>query len=155
MGMFDDLVCEYPLPKGFEEFRGKRFQTKDLDNALLTFVITEEGKLLRHSVRYEDHPTIRQWDHLLEWWKPAQVPVEEVRAEVPFHGDVEFIGSRYVGRRREKMGAGWASVPLRERVTFRARFTNGSLARIDVLEDQRGKYDGVERDDEWEVSDDL
>ena len=47
MGMYDDIVCKYPLPlpedtKGFVPLR---FQTKDLDNALDCYEIREDGTL--------------------------------------------------------------------------------------------------------------
>ena len=47
MGMYDDIVCKYPLPlpedtKGFVPLK---FQTKDLDNALDCYEIREDGTL--------------------------------------------------------------------------------------------------------------
>ena len=47
MGMYDDIVCKYPLPlpedtKGFVPLR---FQTKDLDNAFDCYEISEDGTL--------------------------------------------------------------------------------------------------------------
>ncbi len=147
MGMFDYLVCEHTLPEGFAEFQNSDFQTKSLENAMNVYVITKEGQLVQHIVHYEDHRTIREFNGLGRAWNPARVPVREERIPLPFHGDIEFGGSRFAGRRREKMGRGWASVPLREHVEFRARFTQGKLSRIDVLEDERGKYDDVEKEE--------
>lgn len=146
--MFDEVVCEYPLPDGFEEFQDKGFQTKDLDNAMLVYVITTDGRLWRHQVIYEDHPTIREYSTLLERWLPARVPVREERIPILHHGDVDLYTSRFAGRRREKMGDAWASVPLHESVELSARFTDGVLSRIYTTEDQRGKYDGAEKEEE-------
>jgi len=44
MGMFDNIVCEHPLPDGFKPTIP--FQTKDLCNELTTFTITVDGKLV-------------------------------------------------------------------------------------------------------------
>ena len=43
MGMFDYVECRYPLPTNLAP--GAAFQTKDLTNLLLHYVITEEGRL--------------------------------------------------------------------------------------------------------------
>ena len=43
MGMFDYLECRYPLPTNLTP--GGAFQTKDLTNALMRYVITEDGRL--------------------------------------------------------------------------------------------------------------
>jgi hypothetical protein len=55
MGMYDDIVCKYPLPlpedtKGFVPLR---FQTKDLDNALDCYEIREDGTLWLHECERE------------------------------------------------------------------------------------------------------
>ena len=145
MGMFDTVVCEHPLPDGFEGFRG--FQTKDLGSTMGLYVITEGGRLVEHVVRYEDHPTIREWHPFLGRWRPARVPVREKRVDQEHHGDLLFYGSRHVGRERQEWEARDGSttavdVPLRENAEFRARFTEGQLVRIDALPDERGKHSG-------------
>ena len=66
MGMYDDIVCKYPLPlpedsKGFVPLR---FQTKDLDNALDCYEIREDGTLwLRECEREytEGNPDDKTW----------------------------------------------------------------------------------------------
>ena len=47
MGMFDDIVCKYPLPlpEDNKGFKSVGFQTKDLDNALDLYEIREDGTL--------------------------------------------------------------------------------------------------------------
>ena len=47
MGMYDDIVCKYPLPLP-EDTKGyvpDRFQTKDLENLLNLYEIREDGTL--------------------------------------------------------------------------------------------------------------
>ena len=49
MGMFDWLICEYPLPgKPFTTAPAHRFQTKSFDCTLSTFRITYDGRLVLH-----------------------------------------------------------------------------------------------------------
>lgn len=45
MGLFDEIVCDYPLPGTPPEFigPGHRFQTKDLDCDMSTYRIAEDG----------------------------------------------------------------------------------------------------------------
>jgi hypothetical protein len=47
MGMYDDIVCKYPLPlpEDTKGFNPCGFQTKDLDNALDCYEIREDGTL--------------------------------------------------------------------------------------------------------------
>lgn len=47
MSMFDDLICEYPLPDGET---ATTFQTKSFDRALDVYKITEKGELLHPNI---------------------------------------------------------------------------------------------------------
>jgi hypothetical protein len=48
MGMFDTIICEYPLPGNPPDFvKGASFQTKDLDRTLNTFTLNSDGCLLQ------------------------------------------------------------------------------------------------------------
>ena len=78
MGMYDDIVCKYPLPlpedtKGFVPLR---FQTKDLDNALDCYEIREDGTLwLRECEReYTDgNPKGKTWSEKIGSVKETKV----------------------------------------------------------------------------------
>jgi hypothetical protein len=52
MGMFDYVKCEAPLPNGAVH-PDDNFQTKDLDRQLDTYVITKDGRLVRHEAPRE------------------------------------------------------------------------------------------------------
>lgn len=48
MGMFDEIVCEYPLPDGWTQPPGTVFQTKDTEDQYLTrFTLGEDGRIRR------------------------------------------------------------------------------------------------------------
>lgn len=48
MGLFDEIVCEYPLPDGWVPPQGTVFQTKDTDDQYLArFTLGEDGRLRR------------------------------------------------------------------------------------------------------------
>jgi len=73
MGMFDTVLCEYPLPDA--RHQDLDFQTKDLECLLDTYIITREGRLVQQA-------TNRGWgadlDHDVEW---------------PLHGDIRIYTS--------------------------------------------------------------
>jgi hypothetical protein len=58
MGMFDYVICEYPLPRNAPKYAvGAQFQTKDTESQYLeTYVITKEGRLIHRAVKYENIP---------------------------------------------------------------------------------------------------
>lgn len=66
MGMYDDIVCKYPLPlpEDTKGFHPCGFQTKDLENALDCYEIREDGTLwLRECEREytEGNPDGKTW----------------------------------------------------------------------------------------------
>lgn len=54
MGMFDDVRVEYPLPD--KEAQDDDFQTKDLDCLMDAYVITKDGRLVKHEWDTEETP---------------------------------------------------------------------------------------------------
>lgn len=105
MGMFDEVLCLYPLPGGAPQ--QKVWQTKDFEMPYLEkYTITEDGRLLKH---------VGQFDS----------PAEEIS---DFHGDLNFYGGNYSGSSwrgyltdDDKRGEWWS---------FVARFTSGRLTRL-------------------------
>lgn len=72
MGMFDDVVCEVPLPDGKP---GKYFQTKDFAAPYLEkYTITAEGRLFR------DDP----------WWQREKGVAPAPPTDMDFHGVLNF-----------------------------------------------------------------
>lgn len=132
MGMFDDLRCEYPLPR--PEMQGRTFQTKSLECFMWKYSITAEGRLVCHPHRLEPNP---------EWVAPAPDnksflalagmfrSVPEPAYDTNHHGDIYFYdfdtadGGRWVDGKYDPGNL----------ITFRARFTEGQLTSIIVVDD--------------------
>ncbi len=56
MGLFDEIVCEYPLPDGWVPPPGTIFQTKDTeDQYLVRFTLDSEGVLRRATGESVEH----------------------------------------------------------------------------------------------------
>lgn len=72
MGLFDTVCCKYPLP--VVAHQGLEFQTKDLERALGSYTITQDGRLIRHPY----HRAGPGLDRDIEW---------------PLHGDVQIYTS--------------------------------------------------------------
>jgi hypothetical protein len=85
MGMFDYVDCKYPLPDA-PPVQGDRFQTKDFEDRLLLYIITEDGRLLVETFDYYD-VVERDKDPL--GFGGLQRAGERTE-EVPFHGDFNF-----------------------------------------------------------------
>jgi hypothetical protein len=107
MGMFDEIICEYPLPR--PELQHIVFQTKDLDCTLARNTITKDGRL-----------RIETWEyvHRDEPSAPFGFVLDRVNwqegIEEDYHGDLFFY------HWDETIGM----------ITFRARFNEGHLTSI-------------------------
>jgi hypothetical protein len=85
MGMYDDIVCKYPLPlpEDTKGFHPCGFQTKDLENALDCYEIREDGTLwLRECEReyIDGDPKGKTWSDKIGlvketkvWWTPVKI----------------------------------------------------------------------------------
>lgn len=119
MGMFDYVRVEMPLP-GFNCVPDKDvlFQTKDLTNAMETYVITDSGELYREDC---DYTFVDDSEHLLGGYI-QEIPNTTRREYLTdHHGDIVFYIS---GKDIPGIGTGW--------VDYVARFTNGKLSRISM-----------------------
>lgn len=130
MGMYDEIRCEYPLPRtGYRVLPGHTFQTKDLECLLDKYTITAGGFLVLHREVWEPVPEEERPHYgSPEWEKPLGKWIGSMRAvpmgdeEVPHHGDILFYDSFRVE------GEGGRRVWLE----YKARFTEGFLSRIEV-----------------------
>jgi hypothetical protein len=112
MGLYDYLRCEYPLPEGAPV---DGYQTKDTPAQFLErYTITADGRLMERRVELEwiDDP-----GRGLIGGYFAAVPGTGEWVEIPLHGDLWFYDGEW---------------------EFRARFTEGRIARIEQVERDGG-----------------
>ena len=132
MGMFDDIKCKKELPLNEElktlsiKWDEVGFQTKDLENCLLHYTISDDGRLLEHVVEQEYvHYTEeekkskdrRPWD----LYKDIIIK-NEYDKEVDHHGIVNFYTSVEITDTEDA----W--------VEFNAFFVYGKLDKIELLQ---------------------
>ena len=101
MGMYDDIVCKYPLPlpEDTKGFHPCGFQTKDLENALDCYEIREDGTLwLRECEReYTDgDPKGKTWSEKIGivketkvWWTPVKI-TKSINMYTYQHGEGQY-----------------------------------------------------------------
>lgn len=111
MGMFDNVVFENDIPD--PELRDREWQTKSLENAMLAYRVTPEGKLMvtRKEYRSREDP-----ESFLGWTLEA---VREWEEEVDHHGVIEA----YTFQRLED--------DSHKETLYRLFFTYGQLDRLE------------------------
>ncbi len=118
--MFDYIKCEYPLP--ILEMRGRTFQSKSLECLMETYLISKEGRLLEKREIWEK--TGKQiHNEFLHINEDEYVVKETLLDDTNYHGDVYF----YDFRVPEDVDS--------HLVTFKARFTNGTVESIDEVKE--------------------
>jgi hypothetical protein len=127
MGMFDSIRCDYPLPLPLEvvdklpDIYEEEFQTKDFENFLDYYILTEGGELLFHKKKYE-------WrDDDSSFLKGYMEVVEEEIVPHPFHGLVEFYCCKTIYSDESKLSGYYVSID------YIAKFDNGRLDSLEVL----------------------
>ena len=147
MGMFDDIKCKKELPLS-EELKTLQikwdevgFQTKDLENCLLHYTISEDGRLLENKQE-------REYTHYTEeerkqkgrkpWGLYKNVIIKnEYDEEVSHHGVINFYTNVDYTDNEEF----W--------VEFNAYFIYGKLDRIELFKCDKQKSRAVYHK-EWE-----
>ena len=100
MGMFSYIKCKKELPLTDElkslsvKWNETQFQTKDLDNCLENYIISEDGELLEEVIEYEytyyTEEEKKQKDH--KPWnivKDQKITKQETK-KIDFHGKITF-----------------------------------------------------------------
>lgn len=135
MGMFDNIVCHYPLPDGFDA-ASLEWQTKDTDAQWLdTYTITAEGRLVHTETDAEIVPEAeRPFPNATDWRKAcgSMRMVNPREVDTNYHGDLYFYGNNLSG---SMGGVGYTTSddkPWRGR-GYVARFTNGTVQSITVV----------------------
>lgn len=137
MSMFDDITCKKELPLNEElktlpvKWEEVGFQTKDLENCMLKYTISEDGRLLEHIVDREyiyytkeekKHKHIKPWD----LYKEVIIKGERDE-EVNHHGVVTFYSD--VDYTEEENF--W--------IEFNAYFVYGKLDKINLIKCEKRK----------------
>ena len=122
MGMYDNVICGYPLPGNPPSWTvGYVFQTKDLGSMLDQYTITPDGYLIWHRTEQrliEDESAVLGFrNELIRAWDEP----------VAFHGEFNFYtsGSK-TGSDHHEGHPVW--------LEYKARFTNGRLDWILLVE---------------------
>lgn len=127
--MFDNINCEYPLPVSKElieledfDIYEAEFQTKDLENALELYTITEDGDLIRKKIQYE---WVDDDEAFLKGYMKV-VSSEDIKEN--FHGIIEFYC--YEQLRKEVEGK---TKETSVTVDYEAKFIDGKLSSIELV----------------------
>lgn len=111
MGMFDYIKCELMLPDA--SMQGEReFQTKSLENVMVTYVITAKGELYKEQWDYE---WVNDDNHFFKGYSKRVDGSYRRNYLTDYHGDIMFYNSSTDGKK-------WRD--------YYARFTDGRLTRM-------------------------
>ena len=137
MSMFDDITCKKELPLNEElktltiKWDEVGFQTKDLENCLLHYTISEDGRLLEHVeereyVHYTKEEKKQKNRKPWDFYKDVIIK-NEYDKEIQHHGVVNFYTSVDYTDEEEF----W--------VEFNAYFVYGKLDRIELFKCEKQK----------------
>ena len=108
MGMFDTVVCYYPLPD--TDLLGHSFQTKSLDSLLENYTITPAGRLIYHAEvrepQQDETAPLGFYLRVVDFWDE----------DTEFHGELEI---------HDQIGDEWYE--------YIVHFTYGQLEKIRCL----------------------
>jgi hypothetical protein len=137
MGMFDNIKIKAPLPLTEElkklniDWANATFQTKDLDNCLSDYFITESGELKEEVTAYEytyyteeeiKSKSFRPWNFI----KESKIK-NQYQKQVDFHGKITFYELFEVSEEEDI----W--------VDFEAFFIYGKLDKINLIKTEKQK----------------
>lgn len=133
MGMFSYIKCKKELPLNDEiktlnvKWEDVEFQTKDLDNCLDNYTITENGELLEDVVEREYTYYTEEEKKKLKGWhfiKDEKI-IKEYSKDVNYHGTIRFYELFDLNEEEDI----W--------VEFDAHFVYGKLDKIELANTQK------------------
>jgi len=147
MSMFDDITCKKELPLNEElktlpiKWEEVGFQTKDLENCLLHYTISEDGRLLDHImereyVYYTEEEKKQKGRNRWDLYKDVKI-TNEYDKEIHHHGIINFYTNVDYTDEEEY----W--------VEFNAYFIYGKLDRIELFKCEKQKSRTIYHK-EWE-----
>lgn len=127
--MFDSIIVKQNLPipeeiKDLKDWKNYQFQTKDLDNCLLDYWISEDGELFEHIVEREYVPYTKEEKKKLKKWILWKDVIEKGSRDekINHHGTLTF----YTYDEIDEDTNFW--------VEFKAYFVYGKLDKIEFVE---------------------
>jgi hypothetical protein len=135
MGLFDTIVCKKKLPLNEDlkklniKWSEAHFQTKDLDNCLVDYIITKNGQLLEDVKKYEytyytkeelKSKERKKWDFV----KDSKI-VEQYTKKVDYHGKLNFYNVFEFSETEDI----W--------VEYNAYFVYGKLDKIELVKTEK------------------
>jgi hypothetical protein len=149
MGMFSYIQCKKELPLTDElknisvEWNNMQYQTKDLDNCLEAYIITEEGDLLEDVIEYEyayyteeelKQKKPRPWSVI----KDQKIISRETK-KVDYHGKITFYDTIDLNDQESV----W--------VDFVAYFIYGKLDKLELAKVEKYENRKLNMDEYWKT----
>ena len=145
--MFDSLYVKKDFPLNEElktlpiKWEEIEFQTKDLENCLLHYTISEDGRLLEHItereyVHYTEEEKKQKGRNRWDFYKDVKI-TNEYDKEIPHHGIINFYTSVEITDTEDA----W--------VEFKAFFVYGKLDKIELLQYEKQPSRSI-YNKEWE-----
>jgi hypothetical protein len=149
MGMFSYIKCKKNLPLTDElknlsvKWSETQFQTKDLDNCLETYIISEDGELLEEVIEYEytyyTEEEKKQKDHKPWNIVKDQKIVKQETKKVDFHGKITFYETLDLNDQESV----W--------VDFDAYFVYGKLDKLELAKVEKYENRKMKMDEYWKA----
>jgi hypothetical protein len=147
MGMFDYIKCKKELPLTEElknlpiKWDELQFQTKDLDNCLLEYIISENGELLEEVVEREYIPYTeeekKQNNNKWNFYKDI-IEKNKYTKKVEYHGKIVFYEIIDFSETEDI----W--------LDFEAYFNYGNLDKIELIKSEKHESRKIRMNEFWE-----
>ena len=147
--MFSYIKCKKELPltdelKGLSvKWNELQYQTKDLDNCLETYIISEDGELLEEVIEYEytyyTEEEKKQKDHKPWNIVKDQKIIKQKTKKVDFHGKITFYETFDINDQESI----W--------VDFDAYFIYGKLDKLELAKVEKYENRKIKMDEYWKT----
>jgi hypothetical protein len=149
MGMFSYIKCKKELPLTDElknlsvKWNETQFQTKDLDNCLETYIISEDGELLEEVIEYE-YTYYTEEEKRQKDYKPWNIVkdqkiVKQETNKVDFHGKITFYETLDLNDEESI----W--------VDFEAYFVYGKLDKLELAKVEKYENRKIKMNEYWKT----
>jgi hypothetical protein len=149
MGMFSYIKCKKELPltddlKGLSvKWNETQFQTKDLDNCLETYIISDDGELLEEVIEYDytyyTEEEKKQKDHKPWNIVKDQKIIKQETKKADFHGKITFYETLDLNEQESI----W--------VDFEAYFVYGKLDKLELAKVEKYENRKIKMDEYWKT----